>query len=133
MLFDRVRKLARRQRHLLLLADRPRVAWQWGADGAHDRSRHQSQGVRTAAVHNVREAASARRLRADLIFISPVFATRSHPGMRGLGPVGVGQIIGNQRHRTIALGGMTARRAKSLAALNLHGWAAIDALSLSKG
>ena len=117
---------------MLLLADRPLVAQRWGADGAHSRSPHRSQGIRTVAVHNAREAALARRLRADLIFVSPVFETRSHPGSRSIGALGLGRISGLQRHQTIALGGMTAKRAKSLVALNIHGWAAIDALSLSK-
>ena len=127
-LFDHVRRLARRYRHLLLLADLPRVARAWGADGAHSRSPHRSQGLRTVAVHNAREAAQARRLGADLILVSPVFATRSHPGARTLGPVGLGLIAGAMRQKTVALGGMNANRAHALAALNIHGWAAIDAL-----
>jgi thiamine-phosphate pyrophosphorylase len=69
----------------------------------------------------------ARRIAADLIFVSPVFATRSHPGAKPLGRARLGLLVGNQRARTIALGGMTAQRAQSLSALRLHGWAAIDA------
>ena len=125
-LFRRVQKLAKARRHLLLLADTPIRARQWGADGAHSRSPYRSIGIRTVAVHNAREAALAKRIGADLIFVSPVFATASHADARAIGAVGVGQIAGRQRERTIALGGMTAKRAKSLSALNLHGWAAID-------
>ena len=131
-LFKRIRSLAKAYHHMLLLADLPSVARRWGAHGVHGRSLHRSQGIRTVAVHNLREAALARRLRADLIFVSPVFETRSHPGAQSIGALGLGRISGLQRHQTIALGGMTAKRAKSLAALNIHGWAAIDALSLSK-
>jgi thiamine-phosphate pyrophosphorylase len=127
-LFKRVKKLAKRQRHLLVLADRPIVAWQWGADGAHDRSPFRSRGIRTVAVHSAREAALATRIAADLIFVSPVFETRSHPRARGLGRVRLGLIAGKQR--TIALGGMTAIRAKSLSALKIYGWAAIDAFRI---
>jgi thiamine-phosphate pyrophosphorylase len=126
-LFDEVHKLAKARRLVLLLADRPLVARQWGADGAHDGSAHRSQGIRTVAVHNAREAASARRIGADLLFVSPIFMTQSHPGARGIGALGLGQIAGNQRRRTIALGGMTAKRRQSLSAINIHGWAAIDA------
>jgi thiamine-phosphate pyrophosphorylase len=126
----RVVKTLAAGRHILLLADKPSVARQWGADGAHSRSPHQSRGIRTVAVHNAREAALAKRLGADLIFVSPVFASRSHPGTRVIGAVGLGQIAGNQRSRTIALGGVTAKRAKSLSALNLYGWAAIDAFRI---
>lgn len=126
-LFKQVQKLAKARRHVLLLADRPLIARQWGADGAHCRSAHRSQGLRTVAVHNLCEATLARQIKADLIFVSPVFATRSHPDARGIGSLGLARIVTKQRNRTIALGGMTAKRMKKLAALNLHGWAAIDA------
>jgi thiamine-phosphate pyrophosphorylase len=128
-LFRQVAKLAKARGHKLLLADHPIVARQWGADGAHDGSAHQSQGIRTVAAHNGRQAARARQIGADLLFVSPVFATRSHPGLRGIGPLGLARIAANQRRRTIALGGMTAKRRKSLSALNIYGWAAIDAFS----
>ena len=103
------------------------IARQWGADGAHSRSGHRSRGIRTVAVHNRREAAEAKRVGADLILVSPVYATTSHPEAKSIGPLGIALIAGTQRRRTIALGGMTQKRAKLLDALNLYGWAAIDA------
>jgi thiamine-phosphate pyrophosphorylase len=126
-LFNQVKRLARRGRHILILADTPIRAKQWDADGAHNRSTLVSQGLRTVAVHSAKEAALARSIRADLIFVSPVFTTRSHPNGRTLGHSGLGKIAGNQRTKTIALGGMTAKRARPLSALKIHGWAAIDA------
>lgn len=39
----------------------------------------------TAAVHGVGDAVRARRLGVAIGFVSPVFATRSHPGARFLG------------------------------------------------
>jgi thiamine-phosphate pyrophosphorylase len=129
-LFRQVQRLVARDRHILILADRPHVARQWGADGAHSRSLHRSQGIRTVAVHSAREAALAKRIGADLIFVSPVFATRSHPDAQAIGAVGLGRIAGQMRDRTIALGGMTAKRAKSLSTLKLYGWAAIDAFRI---
>lgn len=128
--FRQVRRLATRHRHVLILADRPHVARQWGADGAHSRSRHRSHGIRTVAAHSAREAALAKRIGADLIFVSPVFETRSHPGARAIGAIRLGLIARNMRSRTIALGGMTAPRAKSLSALKIYGWAAIDAFRI---
>ena len=109
------------------------VALQWGADGAHSRSGHRSCGIRTVAVHDAREAAGAKRIGADLILVSPVYATTSHPGAKAIGTLGIALIAGAERKRTVALGGMTEKRAKLLGALNLYGWAAIDALSLSNG
>jgi thiamine-phosphate pyrophosphorylase len=128
-LFNRVRALARRYRHVVLLADTPLRARAWGADGAHNRSALQSQGLRSAAVHDVREHGVAIRARADLIFVSPVFPTQSHPESRPLGRIRLALVAGKHRSRTIALGGMNTTRAKSLSSLKIHGWAAIDALS----
>jgi thiamine-phosphate pyrophosphorylase len=124
-LFRAVKKAAQRAGHVVLLAGPPAKAKAWSADGAHDRSMRASKGLRTVAVHNAREAALARRVGADLIFVSPVFATRSHPGARGLGRIGFGELARGQC--AIALGGMDARRFRSLAALKPYGWAGIDA------
>ena len=129
-LFKRIRKLARARRHCVLLADRPAIARQWGADGAHDRSLRRSQGIRTVAVHNAREAVLARRVKADLIFVSPIFSTRSHPHARAIGAIGIARIAGDQRGQTIALGGVTAIRMRTLRRFGIYGWAGIDAFRI---
>ncbi|WP_293880786.1 thiamine phosphate synthase [Sphingomonas sp.] len=128
-LFDQVLKLARRSNHVLLLSGTPQQARQWGAAGAHNRSRLISQGIRTAPVHNGRECVAALHAGADLIFVSPVFATRSHPSQSPLGRVRLAIVSGPVRSRTIALGGMSATQARTLSALRLFGWAAIDAFN----
>jgi thiamine-phosphate pyrophosphorylase len=127
VLFRQVRTMARRAGHVLLLADTPGLARHWGADGAHSRTPYRSQGLRTAAVHNGAELASAQRVGADLIFVSPVFPTRSHVGTRLLTTVRLGLLVGAARGKAVALGGMTTARFGSLAAMRLHGWAGIDA------
>jgi thiamine-phosphate pyrophosphorylase len=126
-LFQRVRRIARARRLILLLAGPPMQARSWGADGAHHRSQLVSKGLRSVAVHNSRESATARRIGADLIFASPVFASASHPGKRGMGISRLGLLVGVQRAHTIVLGGMNAKNFKRLAGMNVHGWAAVDA------
>ncbi len=129
-LFDRVRALARRRGHVLILADRPCVARAWRADGAHERSLRRSRGIRTMAVHDRVELRIARAARADLIFVSPVFATRSHPGARPLGPARLGLLVGAMRGRVVALGGMSSATWQRLNGLGLYGWAGIDAFRI---
>jgi thiamine-phosphate pyrophosphorylase len=133
VMFKAVRRTARACGHMLLSADRPGTARQWGADGAHERSARASQGLRTVAVHSVRERIIAARAGADLIFVSPVCPTRSHPGAKPIGRIGFLRIAGPLRHRAIMLGGMNAGRFRRMAALKPYGWAAIDALSTPKG
>ena len=129
-LFERLRRTARRRRLLLLLAGSPGLAVAWHADGSHgtgvDRRRRR---LRTAAAHNVREIRAAERAGADLLFVSPAFPTRSHPGAAALGPLGFRLLASKARLPVIALGGMNAVNARRLGPFGIYGWAAIDAWS----
>jgi thiamine-phosphate pyrophosphorylase len=120
-LFARVRKVTRRRGLVLVRAGAPAGP---GADGLH-RQRHPR--LTTWPVHSRREAVAALRAGADALFVSPVFPTRSHPGGRALGRVRLGLMVRGLDVPVIALGGMTPARVRSLCALGIHGWAAIDA------
>ncbi|QMW22868.1 thiamine phosphate synthase [Sandaracinobacteroides saxicola] len=80
----------------------------------------------TASAHTPRELSRALLLGAGLIFLSPVFATRSHPGARALGPMRFATLARRSPVPVIALGGMTPARQHRLAPLGSHGFAAID-------
>lgn len=123
-LFEQIRRIARRKRLLLILAGAPRVAIGWRADGNHGRSPHRA-GFRTAPAHNAKEIIAAERAGADLILLSPVFATRSHSGKRALGRVRFSTLTRGAKRPIVALGGITAKRERSLH--GHYGWAAIDA------
>jgi thiamine-phosphate pyrophosphorylase len=129
-LYERVRAIARARGLVLVLAGAPRDAIAWRADGAHGRSPHRTGArplLRTAPAHGARELLAGRRRGAALLFLSPVFATRSHPGARTLGPVRFGKLVEGYAKNVIALGGMSRSRGDRLAALGAYGWAAIDA------
>jgi thiamine-phosphate pyrophosphorylase len=115
-LFDRVRRVARRRRLLLLAAGRGLPG-----DGVHGGGYGQFSG----SAHGLRELKAAERSGARLVFLSPVFPTRSHPGAPALGPVRFGLIARYARVPVIALGGMDARKARRLP--HIYGWAGIDA------
>lgn len=120
--FDRVR--AATPGHLLLLAGTADQARAWGADGSHGRG--PGDGLRSAPVHDLDEIRAAERDGADLLFLSPVFATRSHPGAAPLGLDRFAALVRATRLPVIALGGMNAARARETAALGAYGWAGID-------
>lgn len=122
-LFLRVKRIAKRKRLVLVGSDIP-----WRADGIHNgRSQAQRPGLRTAAAHNLREIRLAERRGADLLFLSPVFPTRSHPEAKTLGRRRFSLLARQTRLPSIALGGMNEKRARGLA--GAYGWAAIDAWS----
>ncbi len=145
-LFRRVMRAARARQLTILLADRPATACRWGAHGVHMRhhlagqsAAHGVMGRRdglilSMPVHDCGEAVRARKMGADLVFISPLYATRSHDGAPHLGRAAwlrLARSVGGAH--LAALGGMSAASAR---ALNRQkggmkariAWAGIDAL-----
>lgn len=108
---------------LLLMAGPAELADRWGAGGSHGPG--PGSGLRTAPAHDLAEIRAAEAAGASLIFLSPVFATPSHPGARPLGPDGFAGLAAQTRLPVIALGGMTDGRAEEL--VGAYGWAGIDA------
>lgn len=122
-LFERVARYARKRGLVLVVAGSDRLG---SADGVHNQPRR-GGGIVTRSVHSQRELVAATRRGADLVFASPVFATRSHPNADALGPVRLGLMIQGSRMPVMALGGMDTDRFRRLRGLGLHGWAGIDA------
>jgi thiamine-phosphate pyrophosphorylase len=123
----RLRAACRRRGLLFVVAGDRRLARAWRADGAHGRRR----GALTAPAHDRAELVAARRAGAQLAFLSPVFATRSHPHARPLGPLRFGLLVRGAGVPVAALGGVgmtTFRRLKGLGAV---AWGGIDAFAES--
>jgi thiamine-phosphate pyrophosphorylase len=119
-LWDQVRSAAQGPRLTLVVAG-PILP---GADGTHNRP---GRGLRTASAHNLREIRAAERAGAHLIFLSPVFPSRSHPNAAALGRRRFALLAHQTRLPVIALGGMDAEKARTLG--GAYGWAGIDAWS----
>lgn len=104
-LFARVRRLARAKR--LLVVDE-------ASGGA-------------ARVHDLEELRNAQLAGAPLLFLSPIFATRSHPDWKPLRRMEASAIVRLAGKPVIALGGMNARRFRQVEPHGFSGWAGIDA------
>ena len=81
----------------------------------------------TAAAHDRPQLIRARCAGARLVFLSPVFATRSHPAGKPLGPVRFGLTARGAGVAVAALGGMNETRFRQMRELGAAGWGAIDA------
>lgn len=135
-LFDRLRRISRRRGLLLLLAGGAADARNWGADGIHAPAHQRASlgalppgAIRSAAVHNLAELRRAERCGADIVFVSPLFATRSHPGARPLGAMRFA-VIAKQAHVPVmALGGVGRHHMQLIRQLGAAGYGAIDSLS----
>ena len=125
--FDRVRAVADEKALLLLLAGSAQTAESWGADGSHGRGRVNGPGLRSAPVHSWTEIRAAERAGANLLFLSPVYPTSSHPEARLLGLARFAWLARRTTLPVIALGGMNEARGRRLASFGAHGWAGIDA------
>lgn len=79
------------------------------------------------SVHSLEEAQTAQAEGAALVFVSPVYPTRSHPGREPLGPelaIRIAKVAGVP---PIALGGVNADKFAALELEGFYGWAGIDA------
>ena len=123
-LFADVALIARRRGLVLVRAGPARLAWR--EDGVHGQ---RGPGLVTWPAHNRRQAVAGVRAGATALFVSPIFATRSHPGARPLGTLRAAAIGRGLGVTVIALGGMSPRRFRRLHGLDFAGWAAIDAWS----
>lgn len=123
-LFAQVRRIARARRLVLVVARPARIG---RAHGVHGTAK--GQGLRTWPAHDRREAVAGMRAGAALLFVSPIYPTRSHPGAPALGPARAAAIGRGLGAKLIALGGMTPRRFRAVKSLGFYGWAGIDALS----
>ena len=127
--FTALARLARQRAMVVVLAGTPAEARRWGADGAYGAGHQLARGgtgLRLATAHSLRELAQARAAGADAALLSPIFPTRSHPGAPVLGTVRWRALAAKAPVPVIALGGLTAHRAR---ALRCGSWAAIDGLS----
>jgi len=139
----RLADLARRRGMVLLVAGDGRAALAAGA-GLHVPDRRPASGllpfllarragapgaVLTIAAHGgAASAARARRLRPDLAFLSPLFATRSHPGATALGPLRWQAAARRLGVPAVALGGVSAATIARVP-WQAVGFAAIDGLA----
>ncbi len=128
--FDAIAAVARASGHALILSGEAATARAWGADGIYGPAARLGSPdggmLRIATAHDAGEIAAAERAGAAAIMLSPVFPTRSHPGGPALGIGGFRALAAITAIPVVALGGMTAERARML---DWPRWAAIDGLS----
>lgn len=126
-----IRRAARAKHHLLLLAGPGSLS---GYDGRHGTAHKGKRAPFTSApVHNAAEARRARSRQVDVVLVSPLWPTRSHVDVKGIGHARFQQLARQSRCPAIALGGMDAARFRLARRHGAYGWAAIDAWQIKQG
>lgn len=131
--FMHLRNLIHSRNGLAILSGDARTARLWGADGFYGAPIYHKQSgtsglLHIATVHEVTEARQARTIKADMAFLSPIYATQSHANAQPLGLLKAALIAKTCPMAIYALGGMNHRNARHIQHF-AHGWAAIDGLS----
>jgi len=83
----------------------------------------------TSSAHGLPDLLRARRTGAVLAFLSPAFATASHPEATAMGPVRWARLAGSARLPVAALGGVDGTSVRRLPARICHAVGAIGALA----
>jgi thiamine-phosphate pyrophosphorylase len=128
-LAEKMLALARRRGLIVLIADDPALAAQLGADGLHLPERRANEAMHWRARHPgwlISAAMHGRRApppMLDLVFLSAVFSTPSHPGRCALGAARANLIASALTCPAYALGGIGPGNARLL-----HGFAGIAAI-----
>ena len=78
-------------------------------------------------VHSIRELGKAGLRRTPLLFLSPLFPTRSHPDWLPMPRMKAAALLRLSKAPVIALGGMDSKRFSRIERLGFQGWAGIDA------
>lgn len=123
------RKIARacRRRGLVLAVARDvGLARRVGAELVHQPGGAAGLMPVSRSVHNEREANAMRRRDAAVVFVSPVFTTRSHPDHAALGVAEAARLARLSGGFAVALGGMDERRFVAIRPRGFGGYAGID-------
>ncbi len=139
-LAERLAPICRARGLILFVSDDLALAEACGAGGLHlpertaaaadaIRIRLRWRGILTVAAHGPRAIARAHLIKADAALVSPVFATPSHPGQPGVGPLRFLTWSRDARVPVYGLGGITAANAGRLRDGNVVGLAGIGGFS----
>ena len=127
LLARRIAEICHRRRLTLAIGGDEELARAVGADLVHNPGEPPLHLPFSRSVHSVEEAEAARTAGAALVFVSPVFATRSHPGQKPLGVARARRIAEAAGVPAVALGGMDEYKFPRLQRLGFYGWSGIDA------
>jgi thiamine-phosphate pyrophosphorylase len=138
LVFDRcgtLSSVAEKTGSLLLVNDRVDVALAHGLAGVHLGARSLppevvrkllgTDAIIGASVHSQGEAERAKKGGADFLFVGTIYHTPSHPDRPAAGPELIRTVAEGCRLPLLAIGGISADRARRLAVERVHGVAVL--------
>jgi len=127
VLAERIAEICHRRSLTLAIAGDVELSRLLRADLVHNPAEPPRDMPFSRSVHSLDEAEAARDEGASLVFVSPVYPTRSHPGRTPLYRPRALRIARTAGVPAIALGGMNSLKFARLRREGFYGWAGIDA------
>ena len=131
-----VLRIAKRKNFMVLMASHPRV--HGNINGLHlpkweyKCRRNTKEQIISVSAHSLKDKRKIINTKADIIFLSSVFHTNSHPKRKHLGIIRFGLLARSLARPVIALGGINNKNIKKLKHFPISGVAAIEALKQGK-
>ena len=127
-----VLRIAKRKNFMVLMGSHPRV--HGNINGLHlpkweyKCRRNTKKQIVSVSAHSLKDKRKIINTKADIIFLSSVFHTNSHPKRKHLGIIRFGLLARSLARPVIALGGINNKNIKKLKHFPISGVAAIEAL-----
>jgi len=121
-----IARVCRRRGLVLGVSSDVGLARRLGAALVHNPARSAGLMPHSRSVHDEGEAITARAVRSALVFVSPVYPTRSHPDAAALGVDRAARLARVSGALAIALGGVDETRFRALRGRGFYGYAGID-------
>ena len=131
-----VLRIAKRKNFTVLMASHPRA--HGNINGLHlpkweyKCRRNTKEQIISVSAHSLKDKRKIINTKADIIFVSSVFHTNSHPKRKHLGIIRFGLLARSLARPVIALGGINNKNIKKLKHFPISGVAAIEALKQGK-
>ena len=131
-----VLRIAKRKNFMVLMASQPRV--HGNINGLHlpkweyKCRKNTKEHIISVSAHSLKDKRKIINTKADIVFLSSVFHTNSHPKRKHLGIIRFGLLARNLARPIIALGGINNKNIKKLKHFPISGVAAIEALKQQK-
>ncbi len=134
-------KACRAKNHKIIIGKDLALARKLRADGVHfsdrdklplqifNRQNQPQKFIFSFACHNFLSVLKSRQLKADLVFISPIFTTKSHLNAEPLGLGRLSRIIRISKIPVFALGGVNEKNIHTLQKLGAQGFGGIEIFS----
>lgn len=138
LLARQIMQVCRQKNHKIIIGKNLALATKLRADGVHfsdndklplgalNRQNLPKKFIFSFACHNFLSVLKSQQLKADFIFISPIFVTKSHPNVAALGLMALSKIIRTNKTPIFALGGVNKTNINALKKLGTQGFGAIE-------